>query len=63
MYSLQNFSSIYQSILEKNADFIGSAIFTIHGHLEFSTTLNFAILKHWSLIVLHVKFEIHGCSG
>ena len=22
-----------------------------------------AILKPWSLIMLHMKFKIHGCSG
>ena len=33
------------------------------GHLEFSTTLNFIILKPWSLIMLHMNFKIHGCSG
>ena len=47
----------------ENADFIGFAIFSIGSHLEFSTRLNFAILKPWSLIMLHVKFEIHGRSG
>ena len=46
----------------EDADFIGFAIFSISCHLEFLTRLNFTILKPWSLIMLHVKFEIHGCS-
>ena len=47
----------------ENADFISFAVFNNGGHLEFSTRLNFIILKSWSQIMLHVKFEIHGCSG
>ena len=47
----------------ENADFIGLTIFSIGNHLEFLTRLNYTILKPWSLIILHVKFEIHGCSG
>ena len=47
----------------ENGDFISFAIFSNGGHLEFSTRLNFTILKSWSLIMLHIKFEIHGCSG
>ena len=39
------------------------AIFSNGGHLEFSTKLSFTILKPCSLIMLHVKFKIHGCSG
>ena len=38
-------------------------IFSNGGHLEFSTRLNFTILKSWNLIIVHMKFEIHGCSG
>ena len=33
-------------------------IFINGGHLEFSTRLNFTILKPWSLIMLHMKFKI-----
>ena len=47
----------------ENDDFISFAIFSNSGHLEFSTRLNFTILKPWSLIILHLKFKIHGCSG
>ena len=46
----------------ENGDFNSFAIFSNGGHLEFST-LNFIILKPWSLIMLHMKFKIHGCSG
>ena len=42
---------------------IAPAIFSKGGHLEFSTRLNSTILKPWSLIMLHMKFKIHGCSG
>ena len=47
----------------ENADFIGFATFSIGGHLEFLIRLNFTILKPWSLMMLHVKFKIHGCSN
>ena len=43
-------------------DFISFAIFSNGGHFEFSTRLNFTILKPWSLIKLHIKFKIHKCS-
>ena len=39
----------------ENDDFISFAIFNNGGHIEFSTRLNFAILKPWSLIMLHMK--------
>ena len=48
---------------EEKLDFIGFAIFSIDGHLRFSTRLNLIILKPCSLVMLHVKFENHGCSG
>ena len=47
----------------RKIDFIGSAIFSNSGHFLFSASLNFNILKHCSLVMLHVKFENHGCSG
>ena len=47
----------------ENDDFISFAIFSNGGHLKFSIRLNFNILKPWSLIMLHIKFKIHGCSG
>ena len=48
---------------EEKVDFNGFAIFSISGHLGFSTRLNLTGLKPCSLIILHVKFEIHRCSG
>ena len=47
----------------ENDNFISFAIFSNGCHLEFSNQLNFTILKLWSLIMLHLKFKIHGCSG
>ena len=47
----------------ENDDFNSFAIFSNGGHLEFSTRLNFPSLKPWSLIMLHMKFKIDGCSG
>ena len=38
-------------------------VFSIGGHLAFSITLAFTGLKPCTLLMLHVKFEIHGCSG
>ena len=38
-------------------------IFSNSGHLEFSTRLNFTVLKSWRVIMLHMEYEIHGCSG
>ena len=43
---------------EENDDFNSFAIFSNGSHLEFSTRLNFTILKPWSLIMLHMKFNI-----
>ena len=51
------------SLSGENDDFINFAIFSNGGHLEFSTRLNFTILKPWSLIMLHMISKIHGCSG
>ena len=47
----------------ENGDFNSFAIFSNGGHLEFSTRLNFIIQEPLSLIMLHMKFIIHGCSG
>ena len=47
----------------ENDDFNSFAIFTNGSHLELSTQLNFTILKPWSLMMLHMKFKTHGCSG
>ena len=44
----------------ENDDFNSFAIFSNGGHLEFSTRLNFIVLKPWSPIILHMKFKIHG---
>ena len=30
---------------------------------DFTSFALFTILKSWSLIMLHMKFGIHGCSG
>ena len=43
----------------ENGDFNSFAIFSNGGHLEFSTRLNFIILKPLSLIMLHMKLKIH----
>ena len=47
----------------ENGDFNSFAIFSNSSHLEFSIRLNFTILKPRSLIMLHMKFKIHGYSG
>ena len=47
----------------EKVDFHGLAIFSIGGHLGFLTRLPFIRLKPCSLILLHVKFETHRCSG
>ena len=47
----------------EKVDFLGFAIFSIDGHLRFSTRLNFLLLKPYSLIMPYVKVENHGCSG
>ena len=47
----------------ENGDFISFAIFSNRSHLEFWTRLKFSFLMSWSLIMLHMEFEIHGCSG
>ena len=58
-----NFQPTIPSHSGENGDFISFGIFSNGCHLEFSTRLNFIILKSWSLIMLHMKFEIHGWSG
>ena len=60
---LYKISDILYKIKREKVNFNGFAIFSISGHLGFSTGLNFTSLKPCSLIMLHVKFEIHGCSG
>ena len=60
------FTKFQPNILSRsgeNGDFNSFAIFSNGGHLEFSIGLNVTILKPWSLIMLHMKFKIHGCSG
>ena len=59
-------TKLQQNILSptgENGDLNSFAIFSNGGHLDFSTCLNFTVLKPWSLIMLHMKFKIHGCSG
>ena len=43
-------------------DFSGLAIFSNSGHIWFPSSLNFIFLKPCSLVMLHVRFENHGCS-
>ena len=38
-------------------DFVIFAIFNNAGHLRYSTCPNFTILRPWSQVKLHVKFE------
>ena len=47
----------------EKVDYSGLAIFSNSGHFCFPSSLNFIILKPCSLVMLHVKFENHGCSG
>ena len=47
----------------ENGDYNSFAIFSNDGHPEFSTRLNFTVLRPWSLTILHMKFKIHGYSG
>ena len=47
----------------ENVDSIGLPIFSNSYYILFSTRMNFIVLKPCSLIMLHMKFEIHGCSG
>ena len=58
-----NFQLTIPNCSRENDNFISFTIFSNGGHLEFSTQLNFTTLKPWSLIMLHMKFKIHGCSG
>ena len=46
----------------EKVDFSGLAIFSNSSNFLFLTKLNFIILKSCSLIMLHVKFENHGCT-
>ena len=48
---------------EETGDFNSFAILSNGGHLEFWTRLNFILLKPLDLIMLHMKFKIHGYSG
>ena len=43
----------------ENADLINFAICSNGSHLDAYTRLNF---KSWSLIMLRLRFKIHGCS-
>ena len=44
-------------------DIMSFAVFSMGDHLGLSFRLNFLILKPCSLVMQHVKFENHGCSG
>ena len=63
IYKISKFQPNIPSHSGEKVDFNGFAIFSIGRHLGFSTMLTFAGLKPCSLIMLHVKFEIHTCSG
>ena len=56
-------SAKYTYPFGENDVFMSFAIISNGGHLEFLTRLNFTILKPWNLIMLHMKFKIHGHSG
>ena len=45
----------------EEVDFVVFVIFSNGGHLGYSTGPNFTILKPWSQVILHVKFE--NCRG
>ena len=47
----------------EKSDFINFVIFSTGGLLALSARLNFHIPKPCSLIMRHVKSEIHGFSG
>ena len=44
-------------------DFSGLTIFSNSVHSRFPTSLNFIIIKPCYVVMLHVKFENHGCSS
>ena len=46
----------------RKVDFSGLANFSNSGHIPLPSSLNFIFLKSCSLVMLHVKFENHGCS-
>ena len=51
-------------VLEKKFVFICCfALFSNGGHLGSLTCPNFIILKPWSPIMLHVKFDNNWCNG
>ena len=43
-------------------DFVILAVFSNSGHLRHSTWPNFTILRLWSQVMLHEKFENHRSS-
>ena len=57
------FLSTMSSGSGEKVDFSGLAIFSNSSHFLFPTSLNFIILKPCCLVMLHVIFENHGCSG
>ena len=63
LYTSDKISANILSRSVENDDFICFAIFSNGGYLELSTRLNFTFLKPWILIMLHMKFKIHGSSG
>ena len=58
-----NLKSIIPNGCGEEVDFIVFAMFSNDGHLGFLTQPNTIILKPWSLIMLHVKFDNNWCNG
>ena len=54
---------LFFTLYDAQASSACSALISIGGDLGFSTRLIFIGLKPCNLIMLHVKFEIHRCSG
>ena len=58
----QNSAKISNGSGEK-VDIVIFAIFSNGGHLGYSTRLNFIILRPWSQVMLHIKFEKCRCNS
>ena len=50
-------------IVSGEVDFVTFAVYSKGGHLGYSTSPNFTILRTWSQVILHVKFENCRSSG
>ena len=60
---MQTFNQIYQMVLEKKLILLFLLFLVTAAILDSSTWPNFTILRPWSQVMLHVKFENHGTSG